>query len=117
MGNSMPLLLIFAWALFFAFLNCHWRYARYFRGSSQVFYFILHISVILGSLVGLGLMGYYFVHVEWYWPFALFILGSFLSGIVLATIEMLIGQLFMSIISFVGWPISAIWLFIIISDI
>jgi hypothetical protein len=48
---------------------------------SQGYLLALHISVALGCLTGLGLLVFYFVHVAWYWPIVLFLVGSLLGSI------------------------------------
>jgi len=114
MGNSMPLTLVAAWVVFFGFVNTHQRHAMHFRGASQGYLLGLQASVLLGSLVGLGLLGYYFMQVAWYWPIALFAVGSLVGGLLFGVLDVKIGQLAMSMIAFVGWPASAVWAFLII---
>jgi hypothetical protein len=114
MGNSMPLSLIAAWVVFFGFVNTHQRHAMHFRGASQGYLLALQASVLLGSLVGLGLLGYYFTQVAWYWPIALFAVGSLVGGLLFGVLDVKIGQLGMSMAAFIGWPASAVWAFIII---
>ena len=104
----MPLPLIISWLLFFGFLNTHQRHAMHFQGASQGYLLALQASVILGSLVGLGLLVYYFTQVSWYWPLVLFIVGSLIGGLFFGFLDAKIGTLGMSLISFLGWPASAI---------
>lgn len=114
MANSMPLSLIIAWVVFFGFVNTHQRHAMRFRGASQGYLLALQASVLLGSLVGLGLLGYYFMQVAWYWPLVLFMVGSLVGGLLFWFIDGKIGQLGMSMFAFIGWPASAVWAFLII---
>ena len=113
MNSSMPLMLIISWILFFGFLNTHQRHTSHFQGASQGYLLALQASVILGSLIGLGLLVYYFVQVSWYWPLLLFVVGSLIGGIFFGFLDAKIGTLGMSLI-FLGWPASAIWTFFII---
>ncbi len=117
MGNSMPFMLVVAWFIFFGFVNTHQRHAMNFRGESQAYLLGLQASVLLGSLVGLGLLVYYFMQVAWYWPIVLFAVGSLVGGLLFGVLDVKIGQLAMSMIAFVGWPASAIWAFLIIHGI
>ena len=117
MGNSMPLSLVAAWVVFFGFVNTHQRHAMHFRGASQGYLLGLQASVLLGSLVGLGLLVYYFMQVAWYWPIVLFTVGSLVGGLLFGVLDVKIGQLAMSMIAFVGWPASAVWAFLIIHGI
>ncbi|MDZ7696039.1 MAG: hypothetical protein U5R49_03610 [Deltaproteobacteria bacterium] len=113
MNSSMPLPLIISWLLFFGFLNTHQRHARHFQGASQGYLLALQASVILGCLVGLGLLVYYFIQVSWYWPIVLLVVGSLVGGFLFGFLDVQIGTLGMSIIS-LGWPALAIWAFFII---
>ena len=97
MPISMPLSLAIAWVLFFGFLNTHQRYANSFIGESQNFLLALLTSVLLGTLVGLGLLVYYFIHVSWYWPFVLFFLSSFVGGILFGTLDAKINPLIIAL--------------------
>ena len=114
MDNPMPWSLITAWVVFFGFVNTHQRHAMHFRGASQCYLLALQASVLLGSLVGLGLLGYYFTQVVWYWPIVLFVAGSLVGGLLFGVLDVKIGQLGMSMLAFVGWPASAVWAFLII---
>ena len=58
MSASMPWALLLAWIGFFGCLNSHQRHAANFRGGSESFQAALTISVLLGSIVGVGLLGY-----------------------------------------------------------
>jgi hypothetical protein len=114
MSSSLPFQLIISWILFFGFVNTHQRHAKDFRGASQKYLFTLYASTMLGALVGLALLIYYFVHVSWYWPLILFIVGSMASGFFFGWLDNIIGLVGMSLVSFIGWPISAVWTFFII---
>jgi hypothetical protein len=114
MLSSLPIQLLIAWVLFFGFVNTHQRHARNFQGASQGFLLCLNASVILGSLVGLGLLIYYFIQVSWYWPLVLFAVGSLIGGLFFGFLDIKIGTLGISLVSFIGWPASAVWAFFII---
>jgi hypothetical protein len=116
MPISMPLTLVIAWVLFFGFINTHQRHANSFKGESQSYLLALHASVLLGTLVGLGLLIYYFIQVAWYWPFALFFLGSLAGGILFGTLDAKINPLILSIVGFIAWPLAALWGFYVISN-
>jgi hypothetical protein len=117
MSSSLPLSLFVAWCIFFGFVNTHQRHSSRFGGSSRGFLAALNISGILGSLVGLGLLVYYFMQVAWYWPIALFVAGSLVGGLLFGFLDAKIGQLIMSLIGFAAWPAAAIWAFLIIRGI
>ena len=77
---------------------------------------MLQGSVLLGSLVGLGLLIYYFTRVEWYWPLILFASATVIGGLVFGFLDVKVGQFTISYLSFIGWPASAVWAFLIIRD-
>lgn len=117
MSSSMPYSLIIAWVIFFGLVNTHQRHAMNYRGESQSYLHALKTSVLFGRLVNLGLLGYYFMLAEWYWPVALFVIGSLIGGFLFGFLDAAIGQFTMSLLAFIGWPASAIWAFLIIHDI
>ena len=114
MPESMPLSLVAAWVLFFGFVNTHQRHAMNFRGASQGYLLALQASLLLGTLVGIGLLIYYFVQVAWYWPIALFAVGSLIGGLLFGALDAKLGQLGMSMLAFLGWPASALWGFFVV---
>ena len=116
MPISMPFTLVIAWVLFFGFINTHERHANSFKGESQNYLSALHASVLLGTLVGLGLLIYYFIHVTWYWPFILFFLGGLIGGILFGTLDAKINPLILSVAGFIAWPIAAFCGFYVISN-
>ncbi len=116
MPTSLPFSLIIAWIVFSGFVNTHQRHMMNFRGNSQGYLLALQASTLLGSVSGLGLLSYYFIQVEWYWPIALFAAGSLVGGLLFGFLDTKIGQLTMSMLSFVGWPVAATWAFFIIHD-
>lgn len=116
MDSSMPVSLIISWILFIGFISIHRRHAMHFEGAWKGFQKVLFTSVMLGKLVGLGLLVYYYIQVEWYWPLILFFFGSLVGGFLFAFLEVKIGTLVLSLFSFVGWPSSAVWAFLIIRD-
>jgi hypothetical protein len=116
MDSSIPIPLIISWILFFGFVNTHQRHAMHFQGASQGYLLALYASLILGSLVGLGLLVYYFIQVSWYWPLVLFLVGSLVGGLLFGFLDTKIGLLGMSLVSFIGGPSSTIWAFLIIRN-
>jgi hypothetical protein len=109
MSASMPWSLLIAWILFSGFSNTHQRHAANFQGSSQGFHLALNISVLLSLVVGLGLLIYYFIQVAWYWPIALAALGAIIGGLTFGLLDVKLGRLTVSVLSFLGWPAAAAW--------
>lgn len=116
MPTSMPLVLVLAWVLLFGCVNTHQRHASRFRGASQSFLMALQASVLLGTLVGFGLLIYYFTQVAWYWPLVLFMAGSLVGGLLFGLLDVSVGALVMSFLAFVGWPAAAVWAYFIINE-
>lgn len=114
MPTSLPLTLLIAWVLFLGFLGTHAQHASRFGGESQGFLLALYLSVILGWLVGLGLLIYYYMQVAWYWPIALLICGTIVAGLLFAVLDGLFGRLTISFLAFIGWPATAAWAFFIV---
>jgi hypothetical protein len=73
----------------------------------------LNLSVLLGCLVGLGLLIYYFFQVAWYWPAILFIVGSLIGGIAFGLLDATAGAFTVSLLAFIGWPACGVWFFFI----
>jgi hypothetical protein len=86
----------------------------HFQGTSHGYRLALQTSMSIGSLVGVGLLVYYFIQVSWYWPLVLFVISSLAGGLFFGFLDAKIGTLGMSLISFIGWPASAVWVFFII---
>ncbi|MCB2182229.1 MAG: hypothetical protein KQH63_09405 [Desulfobulbaceae bacterium] len=116
MPEFMPLSLVITYIAFFGFLNTHQRHSARFEGASQTYHLALNISLILGVLVGLSLMIYYGYLTVWYWPIVLFLLGSLIGGLLFGLLDVTIGLLIMSLLSFAGWPISAYVMYRIVSN-
>jgi hypothetical protein len=116
MDSSIPLSLIISWILFFSFINITQRHAKHFEDRSRYYFLFFNVSAILCSLVGLGLLVYCLIHLSWCWPIVIFVGGSMVGGFFFGFFDVKIGLLTMSLVSFIGWPVSAIWVFFIIRD-
>jgi hypothetical protein len=116
MDSSIPLSLIISLILFFCFINITQRHAKHFEDRSRYYFLFFNVSAILCSLVGLGLLAYCLIHVSWHWPVVIFVGGSLAGGFLFGSLDVKIGLLTMSLVSFIGWPASAVWAFIIIRD-
>jgi len=117
MPTSMPFDLIIAWTIFLGFVNTHQRHVMNFQGASRRYFLAIQISMLCGFLVGIGLLGYYFVQVAWYLPLVLLAVGSLVAGTLFGILDAKIGPLGVSMIAFVGWPASAVWAAFIIHGI
>lgn len=112
---SLPITLIIAFTCMFGFVNTHQRHAKNFHGASQTYLLALNISVLLGSLVGLGLLIFYGYVTAWYWPFALFAIASLGGGLLFGLFDNLVGQLGMSMAAFIGWPACAVFTYLVVN--
>ena len=116
MDSSLPLSLIISWILFFSFVNITQCHAKHFEDRSRYYFLFFNVSAILSSLVGLGLLAYCLIHLPWCWPIMIFVVGSIVGWFFFGILDVKIGLLTMSLVSFLGWPSSAIWAFFIIRD-
>ena len=114
MSNAMPISLIFAWAVFFGLVNTHQRHVRRLLGTSAIYRSAVRFSSVFGSLVGAGLLIYYLMKVAWYWPLVLLVIGSSIGGLFFSWLDKTMGGPSLSFFAFFGWPISAVWTFLII---
>ena len=115
MPESMPLALVIASVFFGGFVNTHERHQRNFKGASRGFLLALQVSLFIGTLVGFGLVIYYFIQVAWYWPILLIVISALVGGLLFGALDTVIGQLNMSMLAFLGWPVAAMWQFYIIN--
>jgi hypothetical protein len=117
MDSLIPLSLIISWILFFSFVNITQCHAKHFEDRSRYYFLFLNVSAIFSSLVGLGLLAYCLIHLSWCWPIVIFVGGSMVGGFFFDFLDGKIGLPTTSLVSFIGWPSSAIWVFFIIRDI
>jgi hypothetical protein len=115
MTNSMPWMLVITWSFFFGFVNTHQRHLAHSKGSSRKYHLLFQISVVLGSIIGLSLLVYYFLNVAWYWSTILVVVGYLLAGVVFGVLDDIIGEVGINMLSFVGWPIFAEWTYLTIN--
>jgi hypothetical protein len=98
------------YCLFGIFVFYQQLHLKNFRGASQGFALALGISAFLGMLTGVAYLIYYGWVVAWWAPLVIFVIGIVASfaGVL---IEKAIGALTLSLIAFVGWPVSAYFMF------
>lgn len=102
MTEAMPFSLVVVYITFFGFLNTHQRHSARFEGASEIYHLALNISLLLGVIVGICLLIYYGYLTVWYWPIVLFLIGSSIGGLIFALLDVALGMLVMSLISFLG---------------
>lgn len=113
MPSSLPFMLLAFWALFFAFVVCHQNYSEHVQGKLGN---ALGFSTALAVLVGIALLIYYFVQVSWYWPLILLLGGMLLGIITFNILERMLGKPNMILVSFIGWPVMAFFVFSAMRD-
>jgi hypothetical protein len=116
MDRSIPLSLIISCILFFSFINITQRHAKYFEHRSRYYFLFFNVSAIFCSLAGLGLLAYCLIHLPSCWLILTFVGGSMVGGFLFGYLDVKIGLLTMSLVSFIGWPASAVWVFFIVRD-
>lgn len=93
--------------LFLAFCFCLFSMRRHlasFRGSSQIFHFILMLDVticILGAIAFLVCLG---IEVSWWVPIVCGVAGSIIAGIAHGFISMVIPEIILSLTSMLAAP-------------
>ena len=105
----MPISLFVSWTALSGCVNSHQRHAANFRGSSESFRQALQLSTVIGFVTEVGLLIYYLTQSTWYWPILLFLGGSVAAGLIFGLLDVLLGPLLVSVLSFVCWPICAYW--------
>lgn len=86
-------------------------HGKNFRGESQGFALALNISAFASMLTGIAYLIYYGWSVVWWAPIVIFIIGVLAAGILGFLVERLFGALVLSLAGFVGWPLSAYFMF------
>lgn len=85
-------------------------HVKNFRGASQSFALALNISAFAGMLTGLAYLVYYGWAVAWWAPVVIFVVGL-LASLLGFFLERVVGSLALSAGAFVGWPVSAYFMF------
>jgi hypothetical protein len=98
------------YCLFSIFVFYQQLHVKNFRGASKAFGLALSISAVLGMLTGFAYLLYYGWSVAWWAPIVIFILGILVS-LVAFTLERVVGALALSLLGFIGWPVSAYFMF------
>ena len=71
---------------------------------------MLNISALFGTLTGIAYLIYYGWAVVWWAPIAIFVTGL-IASIFGLLIERIVGSLVISLVGFIGWPVSAYFMF------
>jgi hypothetical protein len=108
--QSLSVPSIAAYCAFGIFVFYQQLHAKNFRGASQSLAVALNVSALLGMATGVAYLVYYGWTVVWWAPIVAFVVG--LMGTILgALIERATGALALSLFGFVGWPLSAYFMF------
>ncbi|OYT90431.1 MAG: hypothetical protein CFE43_18225 [Burkholderiales bacterium PBB3] len=96
--------------MFSIFVFYQQLHVKNFQGASQSFALALNISAFAGMLTGVAYLLYYGWSVVWWAPVVVFVIG--LVGSLLGfLIERVVGSLALSVGGFIGWPLSAYFMF------
>jgi hypothetical protein len=110
--TSLPITLVLAWASFFAFFLSQGHHERELTTShfleSPNLLKALGISTLLGMIVGVGILAFYFYKVSWYWPLLLAVGGSMIGAAAFGLLSGLVSSATISKGAFIGWPLSAV---------
>ena len=98
------------YCLFGLFVFYQQLHVKNFRGASQQFALALNISALIGMLTGFAYLIYYGWSVVWWAPVVIFVIGL-LSSMLAFAVERRIGAATLSLGGFIGWPVSAYFMF------
>lgn len=101
---SWPSVLFYC--IFAEFVFYQKLHAKNFHGASKGFELLLSLSVLGGMVTGIIYLIYYGWTVVWWAPIFIFFIGL-LCTILGALVEVVIGRIALSLLGFIGWPISA----------
>ncbi len=101
---------IAAYCVFGIFVFYQQLHVKNFNGASQILPLALNISAFAGMLTGIAYLAYYGWVVTWWAPIVIFCFGLF-ALILGFLLERLVGRLVLSLAGFIGWPISAYFMF------
>ena len=98
------------YCVFSIFVFYQQLHVKNFQGASQSFALALNISAFAGMLTGLTYLVYYGWSVVWWAPVVIFVVGL-LASMLGFLIERVVGSLALSVAGFIGWPVSAYFMF------
>ena len=111
MSDPISIQIILSSGLLWGSVINHQRQLKDFRGSSQSYLNALLFSTVMGTIIFLCLLIFYFTKVNWYYPFILFLIDTLLAITLFTLFDLIIGVFPMSLISWITWPIGAIWFY------
>jgi hypothetical protein len=103
--------------VFSIFLFYQQLHIRTFRSSSQSFALAFNISSLLGTLTATTYLLYYAWHVIWWAPIPILISGMLSATLVRILVRGEVGLTVLSTTAFIGLPISAYFMFSLISNV
>ena len=111
--------LTIAWILFWLFVTTHQQQTRpgRYQGASAGFLIALQYSTGFGGIASLVLLIMIFLKNSWYVPFLLGFIGILFSTIIYGLIATRLGEtavMILNFISFIGWPVCAVWIYYLI---
>lgn len=113
MPLSIPLSLIFAWAMLFAFMCAQYHHEEIMKRSPYMWeptlFKATQVSSLLSLLTAISILIYYFIKTKWYWVIALSFGGSMLGALAAGILFSSMGEAVLSRRAFYGWPIMAVW--------
>jgi hypothetical protein len=98
------------YCLFGIFVFYQQLHVKNFQGANQSFALVLSISAFAGMLTGFSYLIYYGWSVVWWAPIVIFVIGL-TTSVLGFFLERLVGPIVLSLSGFIGWPISAYFMF------
>ena len=108
--DVMPNSLIVSSAIYFGLVYNFKKHKKDLSQNNKTLYYFLTIYYYLSLLFGLGFLIYYGKQLSWYMPFVLFIVSGIIGTVGFVFLEVILGELKISIIGIVGLPISGYYM-------
>ncbi len=101
---------IFFYCLFSIFVFYQQLHIKNYQSANRFFASLLNISALVGMLTGVAYLFYYGWAVTWWAPIVILIIGLIVLSLSFM-IYRLLGALSLSLAGFIGWPLSAYYMF------
>lgn len=111
--ENFDLLSVIYYCLFISFVNFQQIHNKKFKGANDVFGVVLYIFELLGYFVATGYLIYYGIHVVWWAPFVIILIGMLFVQLS-KLLTKLVNYAYLSLLGFIAWPLFAYFMFITI---
>lgn len=108
MFEYLPIALVCWWILFHGSIHTNQRHMKYYldNGKEDIFFMFLTWYTTIGSILGMVTMVVFFMIAPWYAPVLMIAISFVVSPVLYGTLDAIVGNYQMSIISIFVWPVS-----------